>query len=51
MIYSKNGRNTIIKVFLPGLFLVIALATAALVAAAISINLRVLYFEYFCNHK
>lgn len=45
------GEIQLLKVFLPGLFLVVALATAALVAAAISINLSVLYFEYFCNHK
>lgn len=33
-----------------GLFLVVALATTTLVAAAVSINLSVLYFENFSNH-
>ena len=34
-----------------GLILVVALATAALVAAAVSINLSVLHFENFSNHS
>lgn len=41
------------KYFSPWTFstLVVALATAALVAASVCVNLCVLHFEYFCNHS